>query len=166
MKPPREDSQPWYRQFWPWFLIALPASVVVASMFTINLAIESNDGLVTDDYYKEGLAINKDAARVETAHRLGVVAELALHPDSGEVDVQLNDVALGQLDHLTLALIHPTRSNRDQRISLTAAGGHRYVGRIAALEAANWRVSLEPPARNWRLSGRLAIPESHHTELQ
>ncbi len=28
---------PWYKQFWPWFLIALPASVVVASLITVTL---------------------------------------------------------------------------------------------------------------------------------
>lgn len=31
--------QAWYRQFWPWFLIALPGTTVVACMFTIWLAI-------------------------------------------------------------------------------------------------------------------------------
>jgi hypothetical protein len=35
------DSKPWFKQFWPWFLIALPGSVVIASMFTISLAIEN-----------------------------------------------------------------------------------------------------------------------------
>jgi len=45
--PPREP--PWYRQFWPWFIIALPASVVVASFFTLWLAISNPDPLVVDD---------------------------------------------------------------------------------------------------------------------
>ena len=43
MRPPREDTKPWYRQFWPWFLIALPGSVVVASMVTIWLAASTSD---------------------------------------------------------------------------------------------------------------------------
>lgn len=33
--------QAWYRQFWPWFLIALPGSTVLACMFTIWLAISN-----------------------------------------------------------------------------------------------------------------------------
>ena len=40
---------PWYRQFWPWFIIALPASVVIASFFTLWLAISNPDHLVVDD---------------------------------------------------------------------------------------------------------------------
>jgi hypothetical protein len=35
------DTKPWYKQFWPWFLIALPGSVVIASMLTIGIAIEN-----------------------------------------------------------------------------------------------------------------------------
>jgi len=35
------DSKPWFKQFWPWFLIALPGSVVIASVFTLILAYEN-----------------------------------------------------------------------------------------------------------------------------
>lgn len=45
-------NQPWYRQFWPWFIIALPASAVIASFFTLWLAVSNPDQLVvSDDQY-------------------------------------------------------------------------------------------------------------------
>ena len=40
---------PWYRQFWPWFIIALPAAAVIASFITLWLAISRPDYLVVDD---------------------------------------------------------------------------------------------------------------------
>jgi hypothetical protein len=40
---------PWYRQFWPWFIIALPAAAVIAGFFTLWLAISNPDYLVVDD---------------------------------------------------------------------------------------------------------------------
>jgi len=44
---------PWYRQFWPWFIIALPASVVVASIITYWLAVSQPVQLVvTADEYQ------------------------------------------------------------------------------------------------------------------
>lgn len=44
-----EKNLPWYRQFWPWFIIALPASVVIASFYTLWLAISHPDQLVVDE---------------------------------------------------------------------------------------------------------------------
>ena len=46
--PPGFD-QPWYRQFWPWFIIALPASAVVAGLLTLWIAMSNPDYLVIDD---------------------------------------------------------------------------------------------------------------------
>lgn len=43
------QNLPWYKQFWPWFIIALPASVVVASFFTLWLAITNPDPIVLSD---------------------------------------------------------------------------------------------------------------------
>ena len=56
------DTLPWYRQFWPWVLISIPATTVVACMVMISLAVMSDDGLVSDNYYREGLAINDKLA--------------------------------------------------------------------------------------------------------
>lgn len=47
--PETGEFEPWYKQFWPWFIIALPASVVVASFFTLWLAISNPDPLVVDE---------------------------------------------------------------------------------------------------------------------
>jgi len=47
---PLENTQepPWYRQFWPWFIIALPASAVIASLITFYLAVSRPDYLVVE----------------------------------------------------------------------------------------------------------------------
>ncbi|MFN2426459.1 MAG: FixH family protein [Candidatus Binatia bacterium] len=39
----RTDSKPWFRQFWPWFLIALPATSVVFSFATLYIAVREAD---------------------------------------------------------------------------------------------------------------------------
>ncbi len=49
IKPAPGQNLPWYRQFWPWFIIALPASAVVASFITLWLAISNPDQLVIED---------------------------------------------------------------------------------------------------------------------
>ena len=57
------DGRPWYREPWPWILMTGPAIVVVAGFTTAFLAVKSNDGLVEDDYYKQGLEINQTLDR-------------------------------------------------------------------------------------------------------
>ena len=42
-------GQPWYREPWPWIIIGLLGSVVVASMITFWIAASNPDGLVVDD---------------------------------------------------------------------------------------------------------------------
>src|SRR5512140_1636724 len=95
MNPNKMRAQPWYREPWPWILMAGPAAVVVAGFVTAWLAVRSDDGLVMDDYYKEGLAINKTIGRSETAERLGIHAELFLV--DGRVRVLLDVVPGGAL---------------------------------------------------------------------
>jgi hypothetical protein len=45
---------------------------------TAYLAVVSNDGLVEDDYYKQGLAVNQRTARAQRAAELGIEVELLL----------------------------------------------------------------------------------------
>lgn len=42
----RLDSRPWYRQFWPWFLVALPAASVALSFATLYLALSGTEEVV------------------------------------------------------------------------------------------------------------------------
>jgi hypothetical protein len=57
------DTKPWHRQPWVWLLIALPMSAVIGGMVTLYIAVTTSDGLVVDDYYRRGKAINLDLAR-------------------------------------------------------------------------------------------------------
>lgn len=41
--PLREDTQPWYKEPWPWILMSGPAIVVVACFVTIYLAFSHYD---------------------------------------------------------------------------------------------------------------------------
>lgn len=145
--------QPWYREPWPWILMAGPATVVVAGFVTAWLAVRSDDGLVMDDYYKEGMAINKTIGRSDTAERLGIHAELFLV--DGRVRVLL-DIAPGGT--LTLQLAHPTRAGMDQRVTLAMVGPGVYEGQLQPPRAGRWHVVLEQD--DWRLTGDWTLPSA------
>lgn len=150
---------PWYREPWPWILMAAPAAAVVAGGITLALAIGSFDGLVAEDYYKQGLAVNQQLAREHRARELGVQGEIVIETHAGgPAQIELQGKAPAQ-DDVTLILSHPTRAGLDQRVKLTAAGGGAYAGRLAALAAGRWHVIVESAAGGWRIRGELQVPQ-------
>jgi len=147
----RARAQPWYREPWPWILMAGPAAVVVAGFVTAWLAVRSDDGLVVDDYYKQGLAINQTLGRSDAAERRGMQAEI--HLVDGQVRVLLGAAVRGAL---TLQLAHPTRAGMDQRLKLAMVQPGVYEGRLQPLPAGRWHVVLEQS--DWRLAGEWTLP--------
>ena len=43
------STQPWYREPWPWIIIGLLGTVIIASFITLWIAIANPDRLVVDD---------------------------------------------------------------------------------------------------------------------
>ena len=148
---------PWYRQGWPWLLILLPASTVIASMVTIWLAFTNDDALVRDDYYREGLAINRRLDSEARARELGMAAELRYDAPARVVELRLRGLpdAPGEL---TLAIEHPTDAMRDQSVVLLGAGNGVFRGTVhQALDGKRYLLIEHVPAdgRGWRLRGTL-----------
>ena len=141
----------WYRQRWPWLLIAGPGIVVVASFLTLWLAISSDDGVVADDYYKRGLSINRKLERVERATKLQLTATVDVGSD-GAINVALASPSLdpdAMPAIVRVAIAHPTRAGLDRQVELVRGPEGRYAGRIGAVPAGRWLVIVETDA--WRL---------------
>lgn len=148
------DTLPWYQQFWPWFLIMLPASVVVAGLTTMYIAHEGADDLVVDEYYKNGLAINRQLEKKERAVALGISASLEFSAQSVAVTTA-GDVGAGKL---FLVLSHPMEANRDFSIELERLEPGFYAGSLDRPLFHRWHWILEnrvSPA--WRLDGSVDL---------
>lgn len=158
MMPQAPNPQPWYRHRWPWILMAGPAVVVVAGIVTAWIAVSTHDGLVADDYYKQGLAVNQKLARNDVAASLQLEARLRLSAE--QADLRMVSRAGAELPpRLRLTLAHPTRKGEDQAILLSGEKG-AYSGRIGALRSGRWHVIIEDEAATWRLVGSLHLPEA------
>ncbi len=51
--------QPWWKFGHVWLVIAGPVVVVIAGFITLYLALRTPDPVVTPDYYRQGIEINK-----------------------------------------------------------------------------------------------------------
>ena len=47
------DSKPWYRYFWPWFVIGLLASSVSASLYSVYLAVSTAEPVLTETHERQ-----------------------------------------------------------------------------------------------------------------
>jgi uncharacterized protein len=149
--PDKTTVTPWYREPWPWLLMAGPAIVVVAGFVTLAFAIQSSDGLVADDYYKQGNAINMTLQRDARAQKLGYRANISI---AAEGRVALEFVAAAPpVDRLRLILHHPTRAGFDREILLTRASNGTYFAMMPAVNAPRWGLTLEDESLSWRLTG-------------
>jgi len=155
---------PWYKQGWPWVLIGMPLASMVIGFTLLYFAILDPDGLVVDDYYKQGRAINQDMARQRQAEQMGLLGELNLDTDNGTVSLHLPEVAAG-VTQVKLYLLHPTRAHYDLQGVLYRDLSGALFGMINQPRNAHWRVMVEPEDQAWRLKGRLRVPGNGSTVL-
>ena len=155
---------PWYREPWPWLLMLGPALVVAGASYTAWLAITSADGLVADDYYTQGLAINRRLARDAAAATMGLQAVARFERGSVSVEFKGKGLEMEFPPTLTLTLVHPTRAGLDQTVVLEKQAGAAYTGRTEAPAPGRWLVAVEQP--QWRLTGRWQVPSDGRVELR
>ena len=142
------STVPWYREPWPWLLMLGPAGAIIAGAFTVWLAVVHEDGLVADDYYKQGLAINKVIRRQSEAVQLGLQARILF--GEGRVRIHLQGAAPRSV---SLQLAHPTRAGLDRLAHLEADAGGWYEGPITVPASGRWHMLIEDDSGQWRLSG-------------
>lgn len=146
----RSSATPWYRERWPWLLMAGPAIVIVAAIGTLWLAVKSDDGVIADDYYKRGLLINKDLARANRAEAMQIGGVLAVAP-TGALRLTLTgfDGEGAAPAAVRVKLVHATRAGLDRATTLARGSDGIYVGAVDPPPPGRWRVTVETDS--WRL---------------
>lgn len=148
--------KPWHKEYYVWFIIFFPMLAVVAGIYTIYLAVSTDDGLVVDDYYKKGLEINRTLERDQAATDYGLEADIMLNPQLKEVVVTLsaNDT-FSYPQKLSVGFLNATRAGEDQQVNLIFTGNQTYRGNLEPLRVGKWYVQIEQD--EWRLTQLLQI---------
>lgn len=155
---------PWYRQAWPWFLIALPASAVFGGIATLILAVQSPNALVVDDYYKEGLAINRQIHRQTAARDMGLSG--LLRSDGRQLSLDLRAAEAVTDDNVILQFIHVTRAELDREVIMQRQADGRYQTALPELtHGTTWNLRLQGGDNSWELGTRLTLDGPFQTYL-
>ncbi|ABO23855.1 FixH family protein [Shewanella loihica] len=149
--------QAWYKQFWPWFLIILPLCAVFASVNLMLLAVENKDSLVSEDYYKDGKAINMDLRKIKHAKQLGLQFELHLTQDELTLTQHGGEPYTAALN---VSFYHPTLQEKDFAEVATADGNQVYHIALNSPLQGSWEVRLEGFDGTWRIQKRLELKDN------
>ncbi|MCG7588319.1 FixH family protein [Photobacterium sp. OFAV2-7] len=155
--------KPWYKQFWPWFVFAIPAISIMYSLTAVYIFSQNQVDLVAEDYYKKGKAINLDLSRLRVADALNLKASVSVADTDIVVNFDKGD--LKSNPNLRVTFTHRTLANKDftQMVSADLSGAYRFNS-PEQLEGP-WFVEVEPFDGDWMLQGRVNLPTSDPISL-
>ena len=135
-----ELIEPWYKQFWPWFIMALPASAVVAGIITVFIAFDNADSLVVDDYYKAGLAVNDQIQLQKNAMNYGYAAKLRRLADN-RLFLKFDNAA-PEAQELELQWVHPVDAKKDFSIVMNRQNDGSFHNKSANDISGRWYLRM------------------------
>jgi uncharacterized protein len=79
------STGPWWQFGHVWLVVAGPVAVVLAGFVTLYLAVTRPDPVVSEDYYRQGIEINKTMDAKAAAASLAPAAQARNHAATGVV---------------------------------------------------------------------------------
>jgi len=157
------DDKPWYKQFWPWFLISIPLSSLIVGSQVIRLATDGTNSLVVDDYYKEGKSINARLDKIENATALGITTELNVQ--TGSITLEFISGAPETGEALKLDFFHVTQEFKDFSVLLTRDAAGVYRNNEEFPIDGKWRLRLTPLDESWKIQKKVRLPQQQAFEF-
>lgn len=159
MSPERTGETPprkWYREPYVWLLIAFPLLAVIGGSITGILALESDDGLVVDDYYNQGLEINRVLERDQAAVNQGIEVRLQIAREQHRFRLFLSgNENFKPPAQVSVSFLHATRSGYDRKVLVSSNDGNLYQGGLPDLVPGRWNVQIE--TESWRILKSMSI---------
>jgi len=157
LKLQKKKADQWYKEPWMLLVIGGPLFVVLASLFTAFLAWKSADKVVAEDYYKQGLMINKDIHRDANARQYNMSAEVVLDAAAGKLVLHLEGSQLPTSVYFSIAgAIDGTTNELARKIILSQIRPGWYEGDLKkngvtdSIYRSMWHVKIE--TTDWRLT--------------
>ncbi len=166
-----ETNKPWHKYPLVWMMLAIPFSAVIMGVVMIWLAIDTDDGLVADDYYKQGLAINDVISLDKKAAELKLEAVIEFDSSAKIIKLQFDKGLLENYPAtLQLNFQHATHANSDVAVTLSRGINGQYIGYLQkTISQGVWyfEVSAKDGAgRDWKLNARSHVQASNTIYLQ
>jgi len=169
--PSNDKNKPWHSHPLVWMMIAIPFSAVIMGVIMIWLAVDTNDGLVADDYYKQGLEINRVISRDKKAAELGLSAVIEFDNSARIIRIAFDKGSLEAFPKsLPLQLQHATRENSDIAVLLDHGIADQYIGHVKqSITEGIWYFEISGTSSDneeWKLNARSHVRAKNVIHLQ
>ncbi|MFT7461400.1 MAG: hypothetical protein ACI909_004101 [Planctomycetota bacterium] len=152
-----QENKPWYREPYVWLLISFPLAAVLGGIVTIILAIQSDDGLVLDDYYKQGMEINRTIEKDKIALFHEIHASLQYADDNDQIRLIISAANnFSYPEKLNIKYLNASRKGLDQEQILGRDGQNIYLGANPKLARGKWHILIE--GEDWRILNIIHVP--------
>ena len=158
-------SKPWHSYPLVWMMIAIPFSAIIMGVIMMWLAVDTDDGLVADDYYKQGLEINEDISRDRRAAELELNASISFDNSTRIIRLQFDKGVLESYPaKLQLNIQHATREDSDIAVMLDHGIGDQYIGHSSEnISDGVWYFELADA--DWKLNARSYVRTENFIRL-
>jgi hypothetical protein len=164
LKKSDEPFTPWYKEPWMLLVAGVPIIAVCWGMVIITLAVTGKDSLVSDSYYKDGMAYTENNTFIDKAKRLQVKADMVYNQD--EIRVTIKGYLDEQPTFLRLQLIHPTLETRDESVLLQQTVDGSYLGLSETSHLGKRKLWLQSPEQEWMLKDEALIENGKALRLR
>jgi hypothetical protein len=155
---------PWYRHFWPWFVLGLLGTSIVGSLTTVYIAVSGRDPEVRDTWSSDAKAITRNDAAERFAEAIGLEASIVSTTDPA-LAVTLSGPHPVSPDRIVVHLVHPTLEERDLDVTLERGPDGVYRATLPVPVAGRFQLSVEGDATaaspgssaDWRLGARVEL---------
>jgi len=147
----------------PWYFVLFFVVLVALDGTFATIAIRTQTGLVTEDYYEEGVHYNDTLSAEAKIENLGWHSEMAL-ADDGTFVLTLKDRDMTPLSgaQVTAKIERPVQDGYDFGLPLVETGNGRYVADIDFPMPGQWRIRIFTTWQNqqYQRSMTFFVPKS------
>jgi len=163
------EGKPWFKQPWLWFVLSVPITSVILSSIMVTVAVVGRDSLVSDNYYKDGMAINQTIEQDQFADQLNLRPIINVDNSTITLELKTDQLKTEHLDSeplskdlkqpfLTLKLLHPTVSDKDIILKLLPTPSGLYIAELPTAIEGRRYLDLYAYDKSWRIREEVIFP--------
>lgn len=157
------DTKPWYRYFWPWFILTIILWTLLSASGMLYFAYKDPYSLI-EDSSKVGKIVVSESKSKKMAQSLGIEATISKQAENFKILLSPDGYA-NDYQNLSLLILHPSNEEKDKILKLKLIDGQLISGKFTD-PVADWQVKLNNHFAGWTISGRLKLGFKNQANLK